>query len=186
MITRPQTFKQELLNIVGSSTFGRYPKISIEKTYNMFMSDNWMVPYAGYQIAISSEELGFGKEGRGIHTSTKLNRLIGVWDSNVYLIQINFNQQQRKVTSYQVIKIGELQTTTGVVYIAENNKPQICLSDGVAIYIYDPNPPMGVSNFSVATMDGTNPISFIPGFIDFHDTYFLCAARADGFYSPSD
>jgi len=185
MITRPQTFKQELLNIVGSSTFGRYPKISIEKTYNMFMSDNWMVPYAGYQIAISSEELGFGKEGRGIHTSTKLNRLIGVWDSNVYLIQINFNQQQRKVTSYQVIKIGELQTTTGVVYIAENNKPQICLSDGVAIYIYDPNPPMGVSNFSVATMDGTNPISFIPGFIDFHDTYFLCAARADGFYSPS-
>ena len=26
--------------------------------------------------------------------------------------------------------------------------------------------------------------SFIPGFIDFHDTYFLCAASADGFYNP--
>jgi hypothetical protein len=185
MISRPQTMKQELLNIVGSSTFGRYPKISIEKTYNMFMSDKWMVPYAGYQLAIAASQLGLGKQGRALHTSVKLNRLIGVWDSNVYLITINFNQMQRKVTSYQAIKIGELQTTTGVVYISENNKPQIALSDGVSIYIYDQNPPMGVSSFSIATKDGTNPIDFIPGFIDFHDTYFLCAARADGFYSPA-
>jgi hypothetical protein len=181
MITRSETTKQELLNIVGSSTFGRYPKISIEKTYNMFMSDNWMVPYAGYQVAIAASQLGLGKQGRALHTSTKLGRLVGVWDSNVYLIQISFNQQQKKVTSYQAIKIGELQTTTGVVYISENNKPQIALSDGVSIYIYDPtNNPV----FSIATKDGTNPIDFIPGYIDFHDTYFLCAARDDGFYSP--
>lgn len=185
MINRSQTTKQELLNIVGSSTFGRYPKISIEKTYNMFMSDNWMVPYAGYQLAIPASQLGLGKEGRALHASTKLGKLVGVWDSNVYLITINFNQQQQVVTSYQAVKIGELQTTSGVVYISENNKPQIALSDGVSIYIYDQNPPMGVATFSIATKDGTNPIDFIPGYIDFHDTYFLCAAEADGFYSPA-
>lgn len=175
MISRPQTFKAELLNIVGSSTFGRYPTISIEKTYNMFMSDNWMVPYSGYQLAIPASTFLNGLQGRALHSSTKLNRLISVVDSNVFLINITFNQQQQKVVASQVIKIGELQTSKGVVYIAENNKPQVLLSDGVSLYIYDQTLS---PNFQVVTT------SFIPGFIDFHDTYFLCAASADGFYSP--
>ena len=181
MLNRNQNSQPQPLNIVGSSVFGRYPKISIEKTYNMFISDNFLVPYAGYQLAIPASSLGFGDEGRGLHTSTKLNRLIGVWNENVYLIQINFNQQLTKVVSYQAILIGTLQTSTGVVYIAENNKPQIAISDGVQIYIYDPSLS---TPFFVATKDGTNPIDFVPGYIDFHDTYFLCAARVDDFYTP--
>lgn len=185
MINRSQTTKQELLNIVGSSTFGRDPKISIEKTFNMFMSDQWMVPYAGYQLAIPASAVGNATEGRALHSSIKLNKLIGVFDSNVYLITIQFDQRRQVVSFYQAIPIGQLQTTTGIVYITENNKPQVCLSDGVQLYIYDPHPPMGVATFSIATKDGTNPIDFIPGQIDFHDTYFLCAASADGFYSPS-
>ena len=40
---------REEVNIVGSSTFGRYKKISSEKTYNMFVSDEWLVNTAGYQ-----------------------------------------------------------------------------------------------------------------------------------------
>lgn len=175
MINRSQTFTKNPLNIVGSSTFGRYPTISIEKTYNMFMSDGWMVLYSGYKLGIPASMLGNGVEGRGLHTSTKLNRLVGVFGSNVYLININFNQQQQIVSSSQVIKIGELQTSTGVVYISENNKPQICISDNTSLYIYDPTL---TPSFQVIT---TN---FIPGFIDFHDTYFLCAARADGHYTP--
>jgi hypothetical protein len=175
MINRTQQFTPYPLNIVGSSTFGRYPTISIEKTYNMFISDNWMVPYAGYKLAIAASVLGDGTTGRGLHSSTKLNRLIAVVNSNVYLIQINFNQQLQAVTNSQVIKIGELQTTSGVVYITENNKPQICISDGSAIYIYDQT---GTPNFQTITT------SFIPGYVDFHDTYFLCAASADGFYTP--
>ena len=66
MIARGQNFEPTPINIVGSSTFGRYPKISIEKTYNMFISDEFLVPYAGYQIAISSSEFTNGKIGRGI------------------------------------------------------------------------------------------------------------------------
>lgn len=175
MITRPPTFEAKPLNIVGSSTFGRYPTISIEKTYNMFMSDGWMVPYAGYIVGIPSSMLGNGRQGRGLHSSVKFNRMIGVFDQNVYLINISFNQQQQRVIASQAIKIGELQTTKGVVYIAENNKPQILISDGTQLYIYDQTL---TPNFQTVTT------SFIPGFIDFHDTYFLCAASADGFYTP--
>ena len=43
--------KQEPVNIVGGSTFGRYRKISSEKTYNMFITDEWLVNTAGYQKA---------------------------------------------------------------------------------------------------------------------------------------
>jgi hypothetical protein len=141
----------------------------------MFMSDGWMVPYAGYQLAIASSSLGSGTQGRALHTSTKFNRMIGVFNSTVFLINITFNQQQQKVIASQAIKIGELQTSKGIVYIAENNVPQILLSDGTSLYLYDRTL---TPNFQVVTT------SFIPGFIDFHDTYFLCAARADGFYSP--
>lgn len=175
MITRPPTFEAKPLNIVGSSTFGRYPTISIEKTYNMFMSDGWMVPYSGYQLAIPSSSLLSGNQGRAIHTSAKFNRMIGVFNSNVFLINITFNQRQQKVTAFQAVKIGELQTSKGIVYIAENNVPQVLLSDGTSLYLYDRTL---TPSFRVVTT------SFIPGFIDFHDTYFLCAARADGFYTP--
>jgi hypothetical protein len=133
MIARGQNFKQIPLNITGSSVFGRYPKISIEKTYNMFQSDTFMVPYAGYQIGIPSSEFRNAKVGRAIFTSTKLNKLVIVTDNNVFLVDVVFNQQFRKITSFDVIFLGQLQTTTGVVYITENNKPQICISDGVSI-----------------------------------------------------
>lgn len=175
MINRSPTFKQELLNVCGSSTFGRYPKISIEKTYNMFISDNWMVPYSGYQLAILARIFGNGIEGRGLHTSTKLNRLIGVVDNRVYLINVSFDQTQKKVVTSQVIQIGELQTSSGVVYISENNKPQILISDNTSLYIYDQ---------AASPTFQTITTSFLPGYIDFHDTYFLCAATADGYYSP--
>lgn len=167
MITRGQNFKEFPLNIVGSSTFGRYPKISIEKTYNMFMSDSFMVPYAGYQIGVPSEQFNDATQGRAIFTSTKFDALVVVMGSNVYLVNITFSQQQQKVTYYQVIRIGSLQTTTGVVYIAENNKPQIGISDGTAFYIYDPT-----SSPSFQAI----PIDFVPGYLTFHDTYFIMPA----------
>ena len=175
-ISRGQNFKQIPLNVVGSSTFGRYPKISIEKTYNMFMSDNFMVPYAGYKIGIPSAQFHNGKIGRAIFASIKLNRLVTVIDDNVYLVNISFNQTSGSVTNYQVVKIGSLQTSTGVVYITENNKPQIAISDGTSIYIYDPT--LTPAFQTISTID------FVPGYITFHDTYFICAASEDNFYSP--
>jgi len=182
MIGRGQNFKQMPINVVGSSVFGRYPKISIEKTLNMFVSDNWMVPYAGYQVGIAASRFLNGLSGRGVHYSPKLNRLVVVIDNTVYLVNIFFDQNLAMTRDQSAVPIGTLQTNTGVVYIAENNKPQIAISDGFQIYIYDPSTnPM----FQVATKDGTVPISFTPGYIDFHDTYLICAASNDLFYSPA-
>jgi hypothetical protein len=183
MITRGENFKQEILNICGSSTFGRYPKISIEKTYNMFLSDNWMVPYAGYIIGILNAEFANAKEGRGLITSIKLGRLVAVYDNTAYLININFNQMTQKVTDYQIVPIGVLQSSTGVVYIKENNKPQILFSDLSTLYLYDPTL---TPSFQIPTLDGSLPIDFIPGYIDFHDTYFLVAATGTNTWRLSD
>lgn len=185
MINRSQNSTPYLLNIAGSSTFGRYPKISLEKTQNMFLSDDWLVPYAGYQVAIPASNFNNGRQGRGLYVSTKLNKLVIVIDNIAYLGTITFDQYQKRVITSQIIPIGQLLTSSGIVYITGNNKPQIAFSDGVAIYVYDENPPMGVNVFSIATQDGTTPIDFVPGYIDFHDTYILCAAQSDGFYSPS-
>lgn len=173
MITRGQNFEQIPLSIVGSSTFGRYPKISNSRTYNMFMSDNFTVPYAGYQKAQLLQLLG--SSGRAIFTSTKLNKLVVVVDANVYLINIFFDQNQEQTIDSSVVQIGTLQTVSGVVYITENNKPQILISDGVALYLYDP----AVPSFS------SPAITFVPGYITFHDTYFICAAQQDNFYTPA-
>jgi hypothetical protein len=178
MMNRGNNFRQFPLNIVGSSIFGRYPKISIEKTYNMFMSDNFMVPYSGYQIALTASQFRNAKVGRGAFTSTKFNKIVLVFDNNVFLANINYSLSKQKVIYSEVIFIGQLQTTTGVVYISENNKPQIGISDGTAFYLYDPTL---TPNFQVI------PLTFVPGYLTFHDTYFILAASQDtggGLYNP--
>lgn len=172
MINRGQNFKEQPLNIVGSSIFGRYPKISSEYTYNMFISDNWLVPYPGYKIAY--EDLG--NRGRGTYTSTKTNRMVVVIDNKVYLVNIFYDQNSQMTYDKSAIQIGTLMTSSGVVYISENNKPQIAISDGLGIYIYDPTLS---PKFQRATLD------FVPGYISFHDTYFICAASQDNFYLPA-
>lgn len=179
MITRGQNFKEVPINIVGSSTFGRYPKISIEKTLNMFISDNWLVPYAGYQIAVLSSLFGNGIVGRACYSSSKFNRLVVVIDTRVYLVDLFFDQSLARTFDSQVTLINPgtpLQTNSGVVYVTENNKPQILLSDSTALYLYDPT-------LSPAFRVVPN-LAFTPGYITFHDTYFLCAAKQDNFYSP--
>lgn len=175
MVARGQNFKELPVNIVGSSIFGRYPKISIEKTYNMFMSDNFMVPYSGYAIGITAANFINAIEGRAIFTSTKFDDLVVVEGNSVFLVNITYSQAQEKVTFFQVFKIGTLQTQTGVVYIAENNKPQIGISDGTAFYIYDP---------TLSPVFQDVPLTFTPGYLTFHDTYFILAASNDTFYSP--
>lgn len=180
MITRGQNFQQIPLNIVGSSVFGRYPKINIEKTYNMYISDSFLVNYPGYKASI----LNLGIQGRGNHTSTKLNRLVTVVDDNVYLINIFFDQNLARTFDTSFIKIGTLQTSTGVVSITENNKPQIVISDGTAIYYYDPTLTPAFQIAYADTMTPPTPINFVPGYIDYHDTYILAAASQDNTYVP--
>lgn len=173
MFNRGPSSKSLPINIVGSSIFGRYPKISTERTFNMFISDNWMVPYSGYQVGIAANKFRNGLRGRGCFNSTKLDRLVVVIDDNVFLTQIQYNQTYDTVTYSSVVPIGVLQTNTGVVYITENNNHQIAISDGQAIYIWDSS--------STGTFTTVSTPSFVPGYITFHDTYFICAASQDDY-----
>jgi hypothetical protein len=146
--------KQEEVNIVGGSTFGRYKKISSEKTYNMFVSDEWLVNTAGYQKVYELLPEGLG---RGIFTSIRGNRLIVVVDSFVYSLN------EHLVPTF----VGMLGTERGVVYIDENLNSQICIVDGLNAYIYNYSLPG--SSLTVQTGLG----NLVPGYVDYHNTYFL-------------
>lgn len=135
---RAGNYKEIPLNVVGSSTFGRYPKVNSEYTWNMMMSQEWLINYIGYKIGINSEEFGEGVKGRAIYTSVKLNEMIAVIGRRVYTIELTFSKLQKKITTYTVNQIGEIETSRGPVFISENNKPQIVISDNDAIYVYDP------------------------------------------------
>jgi hypothetical protein len=140
------------LDIVGSTVFGRYPKIGIEQTYNMIISDDWLVPYAGYQKVASIMPTG---EGRGIYNSIRYRHLIVVIDNGVYAV----NQSQA------VTKIANIRTFSGDVFMDENNAGQIAICDKSSIYIFD-----YVNNtFQRATLDA----DFIPGYVCFQDGYFI-------------
>ena len=146
------------VNIVGSSTFGLYPKISIEKTFNMFISEEWLVSYAGWQ---KISEIPTIKQGRGLFHSIRGGFALGVIGSGVY----RFNNSMAPQF------IGNIETTSGEVSIDENLSRQICIVDGEDAYIYD--------------YDDTGQITpqnldFVPGYVAYHNTFFLIAS------SPTD
>jgi hypothetical protein len=147
------------INIVGSSSFGRYPKISLEKTYNMFESDNWLVDFPGYQKVL--EMLPGGIEGRGLYKSFRGNLLVAVVDGNVYKID--------KTLSSTLI--GTLNTFNGNVFIDENLNNQICIVDGLNAYIY--NWSLGGPKLTVQTGGAFASGALIPGYVTYHNEFFL-------------
>lgn len=137
--------------MVGGNKFGRYNKISSEETFNMIVSDDALVSFPGYEKAIT---IG-GVDGREIYTSTKFNHMIVVVDSNVYIVD----------TGLHTTFIGEIETQTGPVYIAENLGDQLAICDGSAIYIF---------NYLTDEFKKVN-VNFQPKYIAFQDTYFIAA-----------
>lgn len=150
---RSPTFTQVPLDIVGSTRFGRYPKISVEQTFNMIISDNFLVPYAGHMEVCNILDQA---TGRGIFTSVRFNHMIAVINNGVYLI-----------TNNDVFtKVGTLTTYSGPVYIDENNVNQIAICDLAHIYIY--------SYLTGAFVQAT--IDFTPGYITYQNGRFIAAA----------
>jgi hypothetical protein len=148
--------KKVPLNIVGSSVFGRYSKISIEQTFNMIVSDDWLVPYAGHKNVAAIAPTG---QGRAIYNSTNLGNAIAVIDNGVYLI----NQNE----AYS--RIGTIDTFNGDVFIAENNARQIAICDKRNIYIYDYS-----GNTTPAFQKVT--LDFVPAHVAFQAGYFIATA----------
>jgi hypothetical protein len=160
MKSRSPTFTNLPLDIVGSTAFGRYPKISVEQTYNMIISDNFLVPYAGYKYAITDANgnplpLSAIGAGRGIFHSTILNQLIVVIYNNVFVVN----------SSLVATQIGTLNTFAGDVFIDENNANQIAICDKTAIWIYNTT----TNLFTKASIAAP----FLPGYVAFQDGYFI-------------
>lgn len=147
------------VNVVGSSKFGRYPKISLEKTYNMFESDGWLVDYPAYHKVL--EVLSGANEGRALFRSFRGNFLIAVADSLVYKITSGFGPP---------VLIGVLATSTGEIYIDENLNEQICIVDGLNAYIY--NYSLG-PNLTIQTSGPLGTGDLVPNYVTYHNTFFL-------------
>lgn len=143
------------IQVVGSSTFGRYNKVASGLTYNMYISDDWLINFAGYKKVQRFVENDAG-EGRGAFHSTRGDIIIAVINSTVYRVQPNLIYTA----------IGTLQTTSGEVFIDENLNNQICIVDGLYAYIY---------NYSLGggLVQQTLGSNFLPNYVCFHNTYFL-------------
>ena len=122
-----QVEPQEIpLPIVGGSTFGRYNKISDSQTWNMIVSENALVDYAGYKYVFQKPLVANGV-GRGIYTSVNGGIMIAVIGSAVFSIDGNL----------MATPVGVLQTSVGDVFISENNANQIAIADKSFLYVYN-------------------------------------------------
>lgn len=147
--------QQVPVEVVGSSTFGRYPKISLSKTYNMFISDEWLVNYAGYRKRF---DLVPGGQGRAIFNSIRGNFILIVISSAVIKLDAAFNQ----------IFVGQINTTQGSVSIDENLADQICIVDGQDAYIYN-----YVDNTLTIQTLIFNGAPIFPSYVCYHNSFFL-------------
>jgi hypothetical protein len=149
------------LDMVGGTQFGRYPKISVEQTWNMIESDEFLVPFAGHRSV--AQFISGSQQGRGIFASTKFNHLIAVVSNSLFIVD----------SSLGVSKIATLKSDVGDVFIAENNANQIALTDKENIYVF--NYSSGAFNTLTA-----EELGFIPGYISFQDSYFIAPDLTPG------
>ena len=165
-----QDVREQPLDIVGGTHFGRFSKINATETWNFIVSDDWLVPYAGYKNALTiTPELS----GRGIYSSFRGNLMICVIGASIYRIDLSlFNGGE-----LQSRLLGNLYTDMNDVYIAENNNGDICITDGIYVYVYnylvESSPVILSSNPSSGTyfnFPGTSP-----GYISFHDGQLIIA-----------
>jgi len=155
--------QQVPIQVVGSSTFGRYNKISGRKVYNFFESDDWLVPYPGWKkvielVAHTNENV----EGRGFFRSIRGNIAIAVINSTVWRLDPNAG----------ALFIGNLATTTGPVFMDENLNSQIGIVDQLSIYVFN-RATNALTRQASVTNGGTIPDDLTPNYIRFHNNYFL-------------
>ena len=171
---RQQEIQEIPLGLVNGNRFGRYPKISIEETFNFIISDDALVPYAGYKAAVLQSPEA---EGRALYASTAGKIMIAVLGASVYSIDEN-------LVSTFVGTIGSSTSATNDVFISENNAGQIAISDGTAatLYVYNwktPGTP-GPAGWTVVALPADIKI---PGYISFQNgTLILANLESQNWY----
>lgn len=159
------------LPMVGGNAFGRYDDISIEATYNMIISDNWMVPYAGFSYVA---ELSPNGVGRGIFTSKRFGRMIAIAGTGLYIIGDSINP----------VRLHTLDTNYGDVFMDENESKQIAICDKKNIYIYNYDD----NTFVTASTPGASPagLDFTPGYISYQNGRFISVDLENAQWRLSD
>ncbi len=178
------------VNVVGSSVFARYSKISNERTYNMFITDNgappnadnyekFLVNFPGYRRVLNfinpslnpptvptlPSNLPSGS-GRGLFNSIRGNFALAVIDSTVFKIS----------PSLGLTRLGTIQSTQGEVFMAENLNSQICIVDGTNAYIYNYNAGTSITRQTDGALSPAGPgltAELVPGYVEFHNNQFL-------------
>lgn len=147
------------VRIVGSSIFGRHPIISDERTWNMFISDEWLLNFAGYEQAV--EILNENSQGRGLFHSTRGNFLLAVLGSNVYRIDDNLG----------FTFLFSMASSVGEVFMDENLSSQIAIVDGTSTaYIYN----YTTNTYGAVVWDYTGGgTPFTPNYVTYQNTYFI-------------
>lgn len=145
------------IQVCGSSTYGRYQKIGSGLTFNMFISENWLVNFAGYKKLTELNALG--DSVRGLFKSSRGNFLLAVCGTQVYKINSSFSAS---------ILLGNLDTSDGEVFMDENLNSQICIVDGLYAYIYN----YSTSSMIVRQTGGPLGTALIPNYVSFHNTFF--------------
>ncbi len=147
------------LKMVGGNQFGRYSKISDEQTWNFIVSDKALVPYAGYRDVAP---LLPDSIGRGLLSSQKANQMFAVVGGNFYRIS----------ASLFPTFVSSLDSISGDVYMAENNANQICITDGLKVYIYN----YSTNVFTTLTTGAGADFPFDnPGYVSFQNGRFIIA-----------
>ena len=140
------------LDIVGSTRFSRYSKISKESTYNMIISDGALIPYSGYRKIIDLKP--GGSSGRNSYVSPKYQHEIAIIDNDVFSVSNDFSKSL----------IGKIDTSTGSVFITENNANEIAITENSSsIYIF---------NYADETFT-KHDVGFLIGYITFMDGYII-------------
>ncbi len=152
---------QQPFDIVGSSSFGRNPKILASRTFNMIQSDEWLVGYFGYKPILSVPSEG---SGRGIFPSIKSNSLIIVIGDSVYSVKVS-SETLSGIKSYVSTFVGKIDTNSGDVYIDENNASQIAICDQKNLYIYN--------YIDLTFTQAVIPDGVKPGYVTYQDGRFI-------------
>lgn len=149
------------LKVVGGCTFGRNHKVSSERTYNMFVSDDTLIQTPGYKKVLTP---GVGDNGRAIYASSRGGFMISVIGNTVSRIAGPPNALEEST-------IFELDTFFGDVTIDENSAYQIAICDGLDLWIY--NWRSNTVQQAVLPINLDTEVTIVPGYVTYHDGYFI-------------
>jgi hypothetical protein len=155
------------VRIVGSSVFGIHETISVERSYNFYISssgdgeEEWLVNFPGFKGVL--ELIDTGVEGRGFYHSVRGGFLLAVAGAAVYKIDT--------LAAFPT-QLGTIGSSTGEVFIDENLSGQVAIVDGLVTYIYN----YILAPATIVPAVYTNvPIDtiFNPNYVTYQNTYFI-------------